>query len=303
MSPDSEQRSAVELETEQEVDFGRYGRAIAARWWLLVVGLALGALVGFALSLNGSQLYKATAQVYLGQPLAPDSAAAVTTPPTTLGLVTAFVTSEETIREAAAEAGLKPGRLRGSVTARPIPGLTNTKQAQPAPLLSISVTGSSRAKTQLAANALARAAVAEVGGYTDTKVTTLVQQLAYIDRQLAIVNRRIDSARASQSEIVSDKTLSPTEKLVALTNLNAELDLAETRQSTLEINRFNTRRALSLAKDVEQSRVTASAIAVKTTPKSRSTSVIVGAFIGLLLGMLAALFWDPVAMRMRPATA
>ena len=303
MSPDSESRPAVELETEQEVDFGRYGRAIAARWWLLVVGLALGALVGFALSLSGSQLYKATAQVYLGQPLAPDSAAAVSTPPTTLGLVTAFVTSEETIRSAAAEAGLKPGRLRGNVTARPIPGLTNTKQAQPAPLLSISVTGSSRAKTQIAANALARAAVAEVGAYTTTKVETLEQQLTYVDTQLAVINRRIESARAAQEEIVSDKSLSATEKLVALTNLNSEISLAEQRQATLELNRFNTRRAVSLAKDIEQSRVTTSAIAVKTTPKSRSTSVVVGAFIGLLLGMLAALFWDPVATRTRPAAA
>ena len=303
MSPDAATHPPVELETEQEVDFGRYGRAIAARWWLLVVGLALGALLGFLLSLSGNQLYKATAQVYLGQPLAPDSAVAVTTAPTTLGLVTAFVTSEETIRRAAAEAGLKPGRLRGSVSARPIPGLTNTKQAQPAPLISISVTGSSRGKTQLAANALARAAVAEVAGYTDTKVQTLEQQLAYIDAQLAIVDRRLAAARASQKAIVADKTLSSTEKLVALTNLNAEIDLAETRQSTLEINRFNTRRALSLATDVEQSRVTTSAIAVKTTPKSRSTSVIVGGFIGLLLGMLAALFWEPVATRMRPAPA
>jgi uncharacterized protein involved in exopolysaccharide biosynthesis len=49
--------------------------------------------------------------------------------------------------------------------------------------------------------------------------------------------------------------------------------------------------------------VTTSAIAVKTAAKSRSTSVIVGAFIGLLLGIIVALAWDPVAARARPATA
>jgi len=304
MSPDSEPQPPVELEAEQEVDFGRYGRKIAARWWLLVAGAVLGALIGFLISLDSGSQYKATAQVYLGQPLAPDSAAPVTTPPTTLGLVTAFVTSEESIRKAAALANLRPGKLRQSVTARPIPGLTNTKQAQPAPLLSITVTGSSRAKTALAANALARQAVAEVGAYTGTKIETLEQQLSYIDTQLILVNRRIDSARASQEEIVADKSLSPTEKLVALTNLNSEVSLAEQRQVTLELNRFNTRRAVSLAKDVEQSRVTATAIAVRTEPTSRRTSVLVGAFIGFLLGIVAALVWDPVASRFaaRPAT-
>lgn len=76
MSPDAE-RSKVELETEQEVDFGRYWRTIAKRWWLLAIGIVLGALVGFLFSLHGGQQYKATAQVYLGQPLAPDSASPV----------------------------------------------------------------------------------------------------------------------------------------------------------------------------------------------------------------------------------
>jgi uncharacterized protein involved in exopolysaccharide biosynthesis len=303
MSPDSEPHAAVELEAEQEVDFGRYARTIAARWWLLVVGLVLGALIGFLVSLSGGKIYKATAQVYLGQPLAPDSAAAVTTSPTTLGLVQAFVTSEDAIEKAASAAGLRPSRLRDHVTARPIPGTSTTRQAYPAPLLSIQVTGSSRAKTAAAANNLARQAVDEVGSYTTTKIDTLEQQLAYIGTQLGLVNARLTAARASQNEIVADRSLSPVEKLVALTNLNSEITLAEQRQVTLELNRYNTTRALSLAKDIESSRVTAAAVAVRTEPTSRRTSVLVGAFIGLLLGIVAALLWDPVAGRLAARTA
>jgi capsular polysaccharide biosynthesis protein len=298
MSPDSEQQSAVQLEAEQEVDFGRYAQTIAARWWLLVVGMVLGALIGFLVSLSDGKIYKATAQTYLGQPLAPDSAAAVTTSPTTLGLVQAFVTSEEAIEKAASAAGLKPSKLRGHVTARAIPGTSTTRQAFPAPLLSIQVTGSSRAKTAAAANHLAQQAVDEVGTYTTTKIETLENQLAYIDTQLGLVNARLNAARTSQKEIVADGSLSPVEKLVALTNLNSEITLAEQRQATLEINRFNTTRAVSLAKDIEASRITAQAVAVRTEPTSRRTSVLVGAFIGLLLGIVAALLWDPVAGRM-----
>jgi capsular polysaccharide biosynthesis protein len=296
MSPDPEPQ-AVELEAEQEVDFGRYAQTIAARWWLLVVGAVLGALIGFLVSLSDGKIYKATAQVYLGQPLAPDSAAAVTTSPTTVGLVLAFVESEEAIEAAAASAGIKPSKLREHITARVIPGASTTRQAFPAPLISIQVTGSNRGKTAAAANHLAQQAVDEVGAYTTTKIETLDQQLAYIDTQLGKVNARLNAARASQKEIVADRTLTSTEKLVALQTLFSEITLAEQRQATLEINRFNTTRALSLAKDIEASRITAAAIAVRTEPTSRRTSVLVGAFIGFLLGIVATLLWDPASRR------
>jgi capsular polysaccharide biosynthesis protein len=302
MNPDSESQP-VQLEAEQEVDFGRYAQTIAARWWLLVVGAVLGALIGFVVSLSGGKIYKATAQVYLGQPLAPDSAAPVTTPPTTLGLVQAFVTSEEAIEKAASDVGLRPSRLRDSVTARAIPGASTTRQAVPAPLLSIQVTGSNRAKTAAAANNLAQQVVDEVGPYTKTKIETLERQLAYIDTQLEIVNTRLNAARAQRNEIAGDRSLSTTERLLALTTLNTEITLAEQRQVTLELNRFNTTNAVSLARDIEQSRVTAAAVAVRTEPTSRRTSVLVGAFIGLLLGIVAALLWDPVAGRLAARTA
>jgi capsular polysaccharide biosynthesis protein len=302
VNPDPEAQ-AVELEAEQEVDFGRYGRAIAARWWLLVVGAVLGALIGFLVSLSDGKIYKATAQVYLGQPLAPDSAAPVTTSPTTLGLVQAFVTSEEAIDKAASAVGLRPSRLRDSVTARAIPGASTTRQAVPAPLLSIQVTGANRAKTAAAANHLAKQAVDEVGPYTKTKVETLERQLAYIDTQLEIVSARLNAARAQQKEVVVDRGLSAIEKLIALTNLNTEITLAEQRQITLELNRFNTTNAVSLARDIEQSRITAAAVAVRTEPTSRRTSVLVGAFIGLLLGIVAALLWDPVSVRLAARNA
>lgn len=297
MTPDTEPRPPVELEAEHEVDFGRYARRIALRWWLLVIGAMLGALIGFLVSLSDGKIYKATAQVYLGQPLAPDSAAPVSTPPTTLGLVQAYVLSEEAIQRAAEVAGLRPGKLRDRVTARPIPGASNTKQATPAPLLSITVTGASRQKTAAAANALARQAIGRVGAYTQTKIETLNQQLDYINRQIEIVNNRLAGFRAQQEELVGNRALSPTERLVALTSLNSEVELAENRLATLEINRFNTRRAISLANDIEASKITASAVAVRTEPTSKRTSVIVGAFIGFLLGIVAALVWDRLLAR------
>src|SRR5436309_10705129 len=97
---------ASELEVEQEIDFGRYWNAIVNRWWLPVVGLVAGAFIGFLVSLGGSSTYKATAQVYLGQPLSPSGSAQVTSAPTSLGLVTNLITSETSVREAASKAGM-----------------------------------------------------------------------------------------------------------------------------------------------------------------------------------------------------
>src|SRR5260370_21865314 len=55
-------------EAEQEIDFGRYVRLIATRWWLVAAGLLLGAGIGYAVSLGGSQRWQAAATLNLGQP-------------------------------------------------------------------------------------------------------------------------------------------------------------------------------------------------------------------------------------------
>ena len=60
----------VELE-EREVDFGRWVSAIAARWWLPVVGFVVGIALGWALSVGGEDVYRAQALVSMGDPLAP----------------------------------------------------------------------------------------------------------------------------------------------------------------------------------------------------------------------------------------
>src|SRR2546429_127058 len=82
--------SSFDREAEQEVDFGRYLRLLGSRWWLVAAGLVVGAVIGYAISLGGSQRFKATATLYLGQP---DSASgnvqlqAAQTHPSTVGQI------------------------------------------------------------------------------------------------------------------------------------------------------------------------------------------------------------------------
>src|SRR5919204_4305937 len=143
MAADPQREAAVDLDAEQEVDFGRYWRLIAARWWVPVGLLVAGLVIGYLVSLGtNSTTYKATAQVYLGQPLAPGAATQVTSAPTALGLVSNLVTSRATVRSVAAKVGLKPGRLSGHITTKPILGITAGRIGTPAPLLEITVSGS-----------------------------------------------------------------------------------------------------------------------------------------------------------------
>jgi outer membrane lipoprotein SlyB len=302
MSAESQRPTVRDLDAEQEVDFGRYWRMIAARWWLPVVGLVAGAIIGALVTLGGSSSWKATAQVYLGQPLAPGGAAPVGSAPTSLGLVSNYVTADSTIKAVAKQVGLKPGRLRGHVTTKPITGITGAKIGTPAPLLAITVTGSPPGKIAAAANAIGALVIKQVAPYETAKIQSLQDQLAYDDAQLRAIGDRLDSARATQSNVLSDKSISGTDKLVALSNLNSVITQALQQQQTISLDRFTVRQQLSLARDVEVGRIVSVASATKAAGPSRRTGIAVGALIGLILGILAALVWDPIVTRARQAS-
>ena len=77
-------------EAEQEIDFSRYGRLLAARWWVPIGGLVLGAIVGYAVALGGSQTFSASAALYLGQPYTASgnvALQALQTNPSTIGTI------------------------------------------------------------------------------------------------------------------------------------------------------------------------------------------------------------------------
>jgi hypothetical protein len=298
MSADTQRPPVVDPDAEQEVDFGRYWRAIAARWWLPVGGLVAGLVIGYLVSLGtNSTNYKATALVYLGQPLAPDSAAPVSSSPTTLGLVSNLVTSSSTVREVARKVGLKESRLRRHITTKPVLGVTATRVGTPAPLLSITVSGTPARKVKNAANALAEEAIDAVKGYSAVKIAKLREQIDFDDKSIARNNDRFALAQRQQQAILADKSLSPTEKLLLLANINTTLVTVEQRLGQLETDRLSAQQFLSLAENVERPQVRSRAVSVKTAGPNSRTGAAVGGLIGLIVGVLAALLWDPIAAR------
>ena len=214
-------------------------------------------MIGYLVSLGThSTSYKATAQVYLGQPLAPGGAAPVGSAPTSLGLVSSYVTAESTIKQVANRVGLKPVRLRGHVSTKPITGITGAKVGTPAPLLAITVTGAPPAKIAAAANALGALVIKQVAPYQTAKIASLQDQLAYDDAQLKAIAARLDSRRRRpRRRCCGDQTIGATDKLVALSNLNSVITLALQQQQTVSLDRFTVRSSSRLAQDVEVGRI------------------------------------------------
>jgi uncharacterized protein involved in exopolysaccharide biosynthesis len=262
-----------DLDAEQEIDLGRYGRAVAARWWLALLGLVAGAAVGYALSLGGGTVYRAQAVVYLGQPLGILGGNQVQAPNTNPSTARAIVKSESVIRRVATEVGLSASALRTGTSANPIQG--NVARLGQTPLVQVSVKGSKPARVAAAANELARILRDRLSGYAKTKITTFEQQLEA--DQAAI--EQVDAALARPDE-------SSTNKLIL-----------QLRLTQLQQDRTQTTQLLSLARNVESPRILTQATAAKTTARSRRNSIVVGALIGLILGVGAALVWEPLARR------
>src|SRR5919199_3608065 len=110
-----------ELDAEQEVDLGRYARAVALRWWLPLAGLIAGAAIGYLISLGASQVWKANATVYLGQPYsAVGGGTAIQGKQTNPAAVSTIVHSEEAVDRAAHDAGTSPSALRGKVSTKSV---------------------------------------------------------------------------------------------------------------------------------------------------------------------------------------
>jgi hypothetical protein len=271
--------TARDLEAEQEVDLGRYWSAIVARWWLPLVGLLAGAVIGYVISIGGSESFKASATIYLGTPYSIIGNVPLSNPQTNPSTVNALIHSEEFIDTAAVAAGTSPDSIRGGISSKAIStgtGLTAAQRAAANPLVRISVRGSTRRRASRAANSLARQVVARLSPLARQKIQYLKERIATDQRQIDTIQRLSAGA--------GDTTL----KAVL------GIQLGDVLQDQLTAQQL-----LVQAQEVERPALLARATAVKTTARSRRNATVVGGFIGLILGLIAALTWEPLVARRR----
>jgi Chain length determinant protein len=295
-APDKPER-ARDLDAEQEVDLGRLWRATIARWWLLLIGFVAGAIIGLLVSLGGGKQWKATTEIYLGQPLSPSGAAPITSPPTSLGLATTYVSSESALRYAATRSGIPTAQLRGKISVKPILGLTGTKVGQPAPLMELSVTGAKAGRTGHAAALLADLVAKQFQPYAQQKIAVLQQNVTRDKAELADVTNRLKRAENAQAALAGSAANSQ-----ILSNYQVIIASASDQRLGLQNDESSSLQQIAAAQNIEQARCVPSpceALAVNQGGPSRRSGVVIGAIIGFLLGLLAAVFWEPVAAQVR----
>jgi hypothetical protein len=281
-------RELPELDAERDVDLLRHWGTITTHWWLPVAGLVAGIIVGYLISLGGAQVYRAKATVYLGQPLS-QGGVQVQSQATNPSTVRQLVTAESAIQAVAKKVGMRPGQLRGHISTQAVTG--NISRLGQNPLVAINVTGHERRKVARAANSLASTVVNSraLAGYAKTKIQNLQLLVDQEKAALAALSRNL---KAQQAALGKASGLSTAEQLIALGQLNGLLQQQLTTTDQLTTNQ----QQLALARDVEAPQITTFAAATKTTARSRRNTVIVAALIGLLLGIVAALVYEP-AMR------
>jgi hypothetical protein len=258
-------------EAEQEVDFGRYRRLLAARWWIPAAGLVLGAVIGYLVALGGSQVYRATATLYLGQPYSSSGNVQLQAAQTNPSTVKQIAHAGSVIALVASQCKTKPGLFRGGISTQSVAG--NISKNGQTPLVTLTVQSAKRKVANCAGNGLARIVVDKLGAFANQKIKNFRSQVEVYNREITT----IDAALKSSS-------LSLTDKLVLQTRLTTD------QQQKLTITQL-----LQQASIVEKPSILTSAHASRVTARSRRNSVVVAALIGLVLGAIVALMWDGVA--------
>ncbi len=269
----------TELEPEVEIDLGRLGRTLLRGWWLVVAAIVIGAIVGLLVARGGGELFQARSTIYLGQPLSTSGTSQLQTLQTNPSSVGQIVRGQALVRSVADRAGIGPSALRRNISTRTVSGFI-TRSGQ-TPLVEVLVRGTNRDNVTQAANLLAEAVVTEASNYALAKIANLEALLVEQNRELAVLDQQLSVF----SEALADTSVPSVERLIAATASQG----ANQRRGALVNDRAKTQLDLTVAQEVELGRVVNEASARKVDARSRRSSVIVGAIIGLIVGIALAL--------------
>jgi hypothetical protein len=295
-------RLAPDLE-EQEVDLSSAWQRVKLRWWLPVGGLVIGAVLGLVLALAGGSVWRAETIVYLGQPFAPLGGGQIQSLATNPRTVGEIVRSEAVLQDVSRATGIPVSKLRSSISTQELLA-TGVPRAGTNPLIEIGVKGDAGPRRiEQAADALAARVVDNVSEYVVQKVDRLERQVEVSQAQLNAVEGRIEAAQQQQTSILQNESIPVDQRLILSLNLNSVITTADARRTALQDDLFEADQLLILAENVEMSRVVEPAAAVKTTARSSRTSLLVGAVAGVLVGLVAALVAEPLAVRRRRSSA
>jgi hypothetical protein len=263
-------------EAEQEVDFAKYVRLLGARWWLLVAGLVVGAVIGYLISLGGTQVYSGTATLYLGQPTTASGNQQIQTLQTNPSSVGTIVHTQQVDQAVAAKCNTTVSQFKKGISTKAVTGYLS-KNGQ-SPLVQLTVQAKKAKVSECVANNLAKIVVSRLGTFAAGKIALFKAQITSDDNDIKTFQQAI-----------SNPGISSTDKLILQTTLRTD------QQDKIAANQL-----LQQAEQVELPRKVVGAAAQKITARSRRNTVVISALIGLIIGAIVALLWEPVSARIAP---
>jgi capsular polysaccharide biosynthesis protein len=274
---------------EREIDLGRLKRSVAERWWIVVVGVVAGVIAGALYSLSGGNVWQASVLVVPGQPFSP-SGAPVLSYQSSPRSIQVLVTSESALERAAAAAHVPVGKLRGRVTTEAIATGVGSATSRGANLIRITVQSTKPKHAEDAANALGNIVVSDTTSpYVKKSIKTYLSKEKRYNAQLTSLTRVIESYTTA----LAKEHLAFLPKLIMVN----QLDAAIARQGALNDKLAATDQQLTLVQNIEIAQLIEHAAAAQTTARSRRNSILVGALIGLIGGVIAAVVVDLRARR------
>lgn len=262
-------------EALEEVDLGRHLRFLAANWWVVVLGVVLGAIAGFAVAIGHGQTYVGTASLYLGQPFGGNGEIALQglqTNPSALDQIVHSVAIDDRV---ARECKAKPDSFSHGISTLQLAGAALPNHQNPH--VTLSVLAPQPRLAQCAAKGLAREAVNLLASYPRLKAETERAQIATDNRQL----KQLQASLASPAYSAIGKSL------LIVEERGLESDRATASQLLGQTTRAEVPQLLAVTR------------AEHVTARTTRASTFVAALIGAILGVLIALVGRALIQRRR----
>lgn len=264
----------------REITLRDYGRVLWSGRWVILATVAIGVLVALALTFARSTQYTAKATVSMGQATTV-SGVPVQTPYTNPTTAPQVLDSDEVVEAVADRAGVSASRVREATTlsAPRVSGATGNLPT----ILTVTSTDGSREKAITIANAYAEQVLLVAGrGFAATQQVyrqqfeDSQQAVDQLTRETRLLRAQLVTASGERAAIIQSALLS------------AQDQLRTARQSASDQEVLLTK-----SRDIEGPKLvgTADSASSSSTAPRRLQSVLLGALIGLFIGVLAVFVW------------
>ncbi len=264
----------------------------------IIVAIALVVLQGAAATKGRTS---ASTTVYMGQPVTPAGGAVfANTPYANLSAVSNLISSGASKAKAAAAAGVSVSSLSGNLAVHQLSsggGSATTKAVAGPAYYSIVAEGPwSKRQVTVISSTLATIVVDRANAYANAKIAGLRANIANAHSVIARLTTSVKVKQALALQLAKSAG-SDASKAALVATLLAGVSSDSATISSTQAQLSDNETSLASAVNIESAAITTPGQGKNVTAQHHRSSLIVAAFVGLIVGVLLALAWDAAARR------